>query len=337
MKAYRVENQFGIDSVVEASLDPEPVHPGSVRLQMKASTLNFRDLLMVKGHYNPKQPLPLVPLSDGVGAVVEVGEGVSRVKIGDRVSPLFARGWLGGEMDREVLKGTHGGPLDGTLREEMVIDEASVVKVPEHLTDVQAAALPCAGVTAWSALVTLGGVKAGDDVLLLGTGGVSIMALQFAKALGANVIITSSSDEKLERAKALGADHLVNYSADPKWGKTVRDLTGGRGVDHVVEVGGIGTLNQSLRAVRSNGTVSLIGVLAGNQADTSLLPVLMNNIRVQGVFVGHRQSFEAMNRCIAAHRIEPVVSDTFAVSEIRDALRLMEKSGHFGKIGLRWG
>ncbi len=336
MEAYRVDGEFGIDSIVEASLDPEPLLPGSVRLKMKAATLNYRDLLMVTGRYNPKQPLPLVPLSDGVGEVIEVGDGVTRLKVGDRVCPLFARGWLGGEMEAEVRKRTHGGPLDGTLREEMVIEAESAVAVPEHLTDVQAASLPCAGVTAWSALVTLGALKAGDDVLLLGTGGVSIMALQLAKALGARVIVTSSSDEKLARAKELGADEVVNYREDPNWGKTVRDRTGGRGVDHVVEVGGVGTLAQSLRAVRVNGTVSLIGVLAGNQADTSLLPVLMGNVRVQGVFVGHRQSFEAMNRCIAQHRIEPVVSHSLPVSEVRDALRLMERGGHFGKIALHW-
>lgn len=336
MKAYRVEEQFGIDSIVEADVAPEALVPGSVRLKMKAATLNYRDLLMVTGRYNPKQPLPLVPLSDGVGEVVEIGEGVSRVQVGDRVCPLFARGWLAGEMEPEVRKRTHGGPLDGTLREEMVIDEASLVHVPAHLSDAMAASLPCAAVTAWSALVTSGQIRAGDDVLLLGTGGVSIMALQLAKALGARVIVTSSSDEKLARAKALGADALVNYRDDPQWGKTVRELTNGRGVDHVVEVGGVGTLAQSLRAVRLNGTVSLIGVLAGTQANTSLLPVLMGNVRIQGVFVGHRQSFEAMNRCIEVHRIEPVVSETFPVSEVRDALRWMERGEHFGKIALTW-
>lgn len=334
MIAYRVEEGFGLENIKAAEVDPPPLRSHEIRLAIRATTLNYRDLLMVTGKYNPKQPLPFTPLSDGVGEVIEIGAAVKRVAIGDRVCPIFAPGWVAGEMDRSTLAHTLGGPVDGTLREQMVVAADSVVKVPNHLSDEQAAALPCAAVTAWSALVTLGQLKAGDDVLLLGTGGVSIFARQFAKAFGARVFITSSSDEKLEQAQNLGADHTLNYIADPSWGKTVRKLTDGRGVDHVVEVGGVGTMGQSLRAVRSNGQVSLIGILAGNTSDVSLLPVLMNNIRVQGVFVGHRQSFEAMNRCIDQHRIEPVVSMRFSADEVAAAFRAMESGKHFGKIAV---
>lgn len=334
MKVMQIQDAFGLDNLRLAERpQPEP-GPGQVLLRVGAASLNYRDLLMVRGHYNPRQPLPLIPCSDGAGEVVEVGEGVERVRPGQRVATLFAQKWLAGELTPERARSTLGGPLDGTLAEYMVLDAEGVVPIPDHFTDVQAATLPCAALTAWSALVTHGGVRAGDTVLLQGTGGVSLFALQFAVLLGARVILTSSSDAKLERARELGAWETLNYRTTENWGKSVRALTDGRGVDLVVEVGGAGTLEQSLQAVRHGGTISLIGVLSGVQAPLNILPVLMNQVRVQGVLVGHREGFEAMNRAIDAHRLEPIVDRTFALDQAPEALDYLASGRHFGKICL---
>ena len=336
MKAIEVP-EWGYGNLREVERpDPEP-GPGEVLLRMKGACLNFRDWLTVEGKYNPRQPLPLIPLSDGVGEVVEVGEGVTRFAIGDRVCPIFCQAWMGGEPTRDRLRSSLGGPLDGTLRELMVVPAESAVAVPEHLTDAEAATLPCAAVTAWSALSTLGGVRAGDRVLLQGTGGVSLFALQFAKLLGAQVMITSSSDEKLERATALGADHTLNYREVADWGKAARKWSGGVGVDHVVEVGGAGTLAQTMKAIRVGGTISLIGVLAGAREPLNILPILMNQVRVQGVLVGHRDSFEAMNRAIAAAQMRPVVDEVFDWREIGSAFEHLRDGKHFGKVSLTLG
>jgi len=336
MKAVVVENAFGLDNLALVERpEPEP-GPGQVVIKVKAASLNYRDLLMVQGFYNPRQPLPLVPLSDGVGEVVAIGAGVARVKTGDRVAGVFAQGWISGRPSRAKLLDTSlGGPLDGMLREYALLSAEGVVHVPEHLSDEEAATLPCAGLTAWSALVRHGNVKPGDVVLVLGTGGVSIFALQFAKLLGAAVIVTSSNNDKLERAKALGADHGVNYRENANWSKAVRELTGGEGVDHVIEVGGVGTLTQSMRAVRMGGTISLIGVLAGAETALNLTPLLMQDIRLQGVIVGHREGFEEMNRAIAAHALRPAIDRVFPLADSKSAFELMGSGGHFGKICIR--
>jgi len=305
-------------------------------IRVRATSLNFRDLMTVTGVYNPKQPLPLIPLSDGVGEVVAVGDGVTRVAVGDRVAGIFAQGWTAGEPALEKVRATTlGGPLDGMLSEYRALSQEGVVKVPDYLTDEEAATLPCAALTAWSALITHGQLKPGDTVLVQGTGGVSIFALQFAKAAGARVIITSGSDEKLERAKALGADEIINYRQAPDWDKAVREMTGGRGVDHVVEVGGVGTLAKSIRSVRFGGHISLIGVLSGRAGEIDIAPVLMQNIRVQGIIVGSREMFEAMNRALEQNQIRPVVDKIFALDETRQAFELMAQGGHFGKICIR--
>ena len=336
MRVCEVQEQFGIANL-KAAERPEPTPgAGELRLRMAAHSLNFRDLLMIKGQYNPRQPLPLIPLSDGVGRVEVVGAGVEGFAEGDRVCPIFTQDWIAGEVTKKALRTTLGGPLDGTLAEQMVVPASAAVKVPEYLSDEEAATLPCAAVTAWSALKVQGDVKAGDTVLLQGTGGVSIFALQFAKMLGAKVIITSSQDEKLERALALGADHGLNYRQEPKWGKAASKLTGRRGVDHVIEVGGAGTLEQSLAAVRPGGTISVIGVLAGVASPLNILPILMRNIRLQGVFVGHREGFEGLCRAMAQHEPRPVISHRFKVEQIGEALNLMAAGGHFGKITLSW-
>jgi NADPH:quinone reductase-like Zn-dependent oxidoreductase len=299
---------------------------------MKAASLNFRDLMMVKGLYNPRQPLPLIPCSDGVGVVSAVGEGVSRVKPGDRVATLFCQKWRSGAPDQIKLRTTLGGPLEGTLAQYMVLPEDGMVKVPEHLSDVEAATLPCAALTAWSALATQGEVGAGDTVLVQGTGGVSLFALQFAQALGARVIVTSSSDAKLEAVRKLGSWREINYVENPAWGKAARAFTGGVGVDHVVEVGGAGTLQQSLAAIRIGGQISLIGVLAGSSVKLDIVPIVMQNVRIQGLLVGSREGFEAMNRGIAQHQIRPVVDRVFPFEETREAFIYMAGARHLGKI-----
>lgn len=338
MKVVEIHESFGLENLrVTERPDPrsEDLLPGQVLLRMKAASLNYRDLLTVQGLYNPKQTLPLIPCSDGCGEVEAVGEGVTRVAPGDRVAPIFSQGWVAGEPTRDRMRSTLGGPLDGTLCERMVLDGAGVVKAPAHLSDEEVACLPCAAVTAWSALVTDGGVTAGDTVLVLGTGGVSIFALQIARLLGARTIVTSSSDEKLERAKELGAWQGINYVETPEWGKEVVQRNGGRGVDLVVEVGGAGTLTQSLDAVRMGGTIALIGVLAGIAADVQVTRILMNRVRIQGILVGDRDRFEAMNRALEAGEASPVVDRTFALDQTREALELMAEGGHFGKIAIR--
>jgi len=332
MRAWEIPGGFGLANLRLAErLDPQP-GPGQVLIRVRAAALNYRDLLTVQGTYNPKQKLPLIPCSDGAGEVVAVGEGVTRVKPGDRVCGIFAQRWLAGEPNREKLRSTLGGPLDGMLAELVVLHEDGVVPVPPHLTDEEAATLPCAGLTAWSALVTHGRLTAGDTVLLQGTGGVSLFALQLAQLLGVRALITSSSDEKLERARQLGAAGLINYRQKPEWSGAVRELTGGAGVDLVVEVGGAGTLEQSLRSVRLGGTVCLIGNLAGLVAQVSLALVFMQQVRLQGILVGHREGFEAMNRAITQHALRPVIDRTFPFEDARAAFELMAAGGHFGKI-----
>jgi NADPH:quinone reductase-like Zn-dependent oxidoreductase len=329
MRAVEIRGSFGLDhlEIVERP-DPAP-GPGRALVRLRAASLNYRDLLTVEGKYNPKLKLPLIPCSDGAGEVLAVGDGVTRVRPGDRVCGNFAQHWIAGEPKRERMRATLGGPLDGTLAELAVYDQEGLVKIPEHLTDEEASTLPCAAVTAWTCLQ---GLTAGDTVLLQGTGGVSIFALQLARLRGARVIITSSSDAKLARARELGATEGINYRETPDWGAKAKELTGGGGVDLVVEVGGAGTLGQSLKAVRMGGTISLIGNLAGNTVEISLPLIFMQHVRVQGILVGPRDSFEAMNRAIALHRLRPIVDRVFPLIDFRAAFEHMAAGGHFGKI-----
>ena len=330
MKAVQIE-RFGIDELAFNEIDrPTPI-AGEVLVRMRASSLNYRDLMMVEGTYNSRLKLPLVPFSDGAGEVVEVGEGVSRWKVGDRVCPIFMQGWVDGELDYSKSKSTLGGDLDGCLREYAAFNEAGLVRIPDHLSFEEAACLPCAGVTAWNALMVSGGLQKGDTVLCQGTGGVSLFALQFAKAVGAEVTITSSSNDKLERAKGLGAHHVINYREREDWDTVALELTNKRGVDHVVEIGGPGTLQRSMRAVKTGGHIAVIGVVAGKGEFTNV-PIFMKALKLIGVFVGSRVMFEDMNRFVTDKSIRPVVDSTFEFDQVRDALELMKSGGHFGKI-----
>jgi len=335
VKVIELRETFDLNHVVMGERpDPEP-GPGQLLLRIRAASLNYRDWLTVRGLYNPKQALPLVLCSDGVGEVMATGEGVERVKVGQRVVPAFAQSWISGRPTKSKLGSTLGGPLDGTLTQFMVVDAEGVVAVPEHLNDEEAATLPCAGVTAWNALTTPEPVRAGETVLVQGTGGVAIYALQLAQLCGARVIVTSSSDEKLERARALGAWKTLNYTSEPEWGKRARQLTDGIGVDRVIEVGGAGTLAQSLAAVRPGGQISLIGVLAGGESKLNIVPVLMQQIRIQGILVGSRELLESLVHAVGVHEMRPAISRIFPFEDARAALEHMASGAHFGKICVR--
>jgi NADPH:quinone reductase-like Zn-dependent oxidoreductase len=337
MRVMQLQEEWSLDNLSLAQR-PEP-SPGSgqVLLKMKAASLNYRDRVVARrGYGRLTGTLPLIPISDGVGEVVAVGEGVRRLAVGDRVCPIVQQSWISGPPTRERVTSTLGGPLDGVMAEYMALNEQSLVKVPPHLGDEEAATLPCAALTAWSAIVTEGGVKAGDTVLVQGTGGVSLFALQFAKLQGAYVIATSSSDGKLQRARDLGADEVINYITTPEWGKRAAEIVDGEGVDHVVEVGGAGTLPQSLRAVRAGGTLALIGVLSGLNVEISLGPIVTRQVRLQGISAGNRDGFEAMVRAVAQHTLRPVVDRVFAFDELRDALDYLASGAHMGKICIRF-
>ncbi len=335
MKVIELREQWSLDNLALGRRPRPKPGPGEVLLRMKAASVNYRDLVVARrGYGGLSGSLPLIPISDGVGEVAATGPGVSRVQPGDRVMPIIFQGWLGGELRREALATTLGGPLDGVMAEYMVLSEHALVKAPEHLSDEEAATLPCAALTAWSALVTQGAIKAGDRILLQGTGGVSLFALAFAKLHGAEVIITSSDDRKLKRALLLGADHGINYKTTPEWGRAAREVAGGEGLDHVVDVGGAETLPQALRAVRPGGRISLIGVLSGARADLAIGPVVTRNVRLQGVTVGHREGFEAMARAVHRHLLRPVVDRVFPFEELRAALDYLASGAHFGKICL---
>jgi NADPH:quinone reductase-like Zn-dependent oxidoreductase len=335
MKAYEYR-KFGLENLLMVERDRPRAAAQEVVVKFHAASLNYRDLLFAKGLYNPKARLPAVPLSDGAGEVVAVGEGVTRWRVGDRVCPILMQGWLEGECSAEKARtALGGGDLDGVLREYGAFHENGLVRIPEHLSFEEAATLPCAAVTAWNALIPVGNLKAGDTVLTLGTGGVSIFAVQFAKIHGARVIATSSSDEKLERVRKLGADETINYRKTPDWDKEVLRLTDGIGVNQVVEVGGAGTLPKSVQAARIGGLVAVIGVLAsGSGLDP--VRVLMKSLRVQGILVGSRRMFEEMNRAIILKRLRPVIDRTFAFEQAREALEYMASGSHFGKIVLKF-
>jgi NADPH:quinone reductase-like Zn-dependent oxidoreductase len=337
MKAYEVQ-QFGIENLASVERGELQLRPTDVLVKFRAASLNYRDLMVVTGTYNPRMKLPAVPLSDGAGEVAEVGEAVTKWKVGDRVMPIFAQQWIDGDTTQEKRRTSlgAGAQWDGVLREFGAFDETGLVRIPDHLSFEEAACLPCAGVTAWHALALSGRLKAGEAVLTLGTGGVSIFALQLAKLFGARVISTTGSDEKVERLRRLGADDVINYRSREDWDAAVMELTDKRGVDHVVEVGGSGTLAKSIASVRLGGHVAMIGALTG-PGNFNPITVFMKAVRLQGIFVGSRTMFEDMNRAIEVAKLKPVVDRVFDFAEAREAMNYMESGAHFGKVVIRIG
>lgn len=306
------------------------VRPGTVLVRMRAASLNFRDVLVVTGRYPRGQQETIIPLSDGAGEIVELGDGVEGFVVGDKVAPIFFQSWDRGPMHDNDSASALGGSIDGVAAEYSLFPSSGVIKVPNHLSYEEAACLPCAGLTAWNGLHGSSPVEAGDTVLTLGTGGVSIFALQLAQASGARVIVTSSSDEKLAKARGLGADHTVNYGSFPNWGAEVRQWTGGEGVDHVIETGGGGTLLQSIQATRRGGAIHIIGLIAPGEIDP--VHILLGGVTLRGTEVGSREMFEAMNRSISHSQIRPIIDRVFGYEELPDALHFLAEGSHFGKI-----
>ena len=331
MKAWRFLDGFGFENLKLAELpEPEPGY-GEAVVRVRACSLNFRDLVTAKGGYGRAVRTPLTPLSDGAGEVIAVGEGVTRVRTGDRVCGIFMQKWISGGPDDEKSASAMGGAINGMLAEQVCLNAEGLVHIPSHLSFEEAATLPCAAVTAWNALFRSGNLKPGETVVLQGTGGVSIFALQFAALAGARIIGTSSSDAKLERIQSMGVHQGINYKTTAEWDKPVREYTSGAGADHIVEVGGAGTLPLSIKAVRRGGHIALIGVLSG-QGEIDPRPILLKSIRLQGIYVGSREMFEEMNRAIALAGIRPVIDRVFSFEEPVAAMRYMESGAHFGKV-----
>jgi NADPH:quinone reductase-like Zn-dependent oxidoreductase len=331
MKAYEVRETTGLDGLVlnSSRADPQPA-PGQFLVRMRAAALNYRDQGVIKGAYGYTK-FPLIPLSDGAGEVVAAGDGVMQFKPGDRVTSTFFVNWTGGRMPADASRNSLGGMVDGVLAEYALLHETGAIRIPGNLSFDEAATLPCAALTAWNAVVETGQIKAGETIAVLGTGGVSCFALAFAKMHGAYTFLTSSSEEKLTRAKTMGADALINYRSQPDWDQEILKQTGGTGVDLVIEVGGAGTLERSMNAVRPGGTICVIGALAGAGA---INPRMINRkaIRLQGIHVGSRDMFHVMNRAVALHRLKPAIDKIFSFSDAKAAYLYQQSGKHFGKI-----
>ncbi|HEX6126853.1 MAG TPA: NAD(P)-dependent alcohol dehydrogenase [Pyrinomonadaceae bacterium] len=336
MKAYEVQ-KFGIDDLALVERDESRPSTGEVLVRFHAASLNFRDLMVVSGTYNPRMKLPAVPLSDGAGEVIEIGEGVTKWKAGDRVMPIFAQRWIDGQTSEEKRRTSlgAGAQWDGVLRESGVFNEEGLVRISDHLSYEEASTLPCAALTAWHALAVSGDLKAGQTVLTLGTGGVSIFALQLAKAFGARVLSTTGSDEKIDKLREIGADEVINYKDREDWDTAVLELTNKGGVDHVVEVGGAGTLAKSLNAVRLGGHIAMIGALTG-PGNFNPITVFMKAVRLQGIFVGSRSMFEDMLRAVEVTSLRPVIDRVFAFADARQAMHYMQSGAHFGKVVIKF-
>jgi len=336
MKAYTTLGD-GIDALKISELPvPEP-EADEILVRMTAASLNYRDLLVVKGIGGWKPPAPRIPVSDGVGRIIAVGSSVSRLKKGYSVAAIFLPKWLDGELTAEKDVISLGGAVaDGVLAEYVVFKEEAVLKIPVNLSELEAATLPVAALTAWHAVTRRSRVQSGETVVIQGTGGVSLFAAQFVHALGGRAIVTSSSDEKLEKVKALGASATINYKRFPAWEEKVLELTEGLGADHIIEVVGGENLNRSLTAVKVSGTISFIGLIAGLSAPINTYQFVAKNVRIHGIETGSREMFEEMNRFIESNRLKPVIDRTFAFDEVREALKYLESGAHFGKVGIRF-
>ncbi len=333
MKVMEISGGWGTENIRPATRPNPEAGPGEVVVAMKAISINPRDHVVVTGGYGRHARLPLVPLCDGAGTIVDIGLGVVNLAEGDLVCPTYSRTWPHGIISREVYPGALGMAVDGTAQELFLSPAAAVIHAPKHLEAREAASLPCSAVTAWNAVVEQGRVRADDRILIQGTGSVALFALQFAKTHGAQTIVTSSSDEKLEFARRLGADHTINYTSSPDWHKVVRDTTDGDGVDNIIEVGGAGTLARSLACVAPGGTISVIGILSGVSGEINLGPMVTRNIRLQGITVGGADMFGNMVRAMEHHQIRPVIENKgFSFEDLGAALAALPKGGHFGKV-----
>jgi alcohol dehydrogenase len=335
MRAYRFDSFGGLDELrMREEADPQPQR-GEVLVRVRAVSLNFRDIAMLRGRY-PRRCVPgLIPVSDAAGEIVAIGEGVEAFKEGDRVIGAFHPRWFGGEMPSTIASDSYGAESDGWLCELKAISQEAVVRLPDGLSDEEASTLPCAGLTAWTALAGPAPIRAGHTVLVQGSGGVSIFALQLARAVGATVIATTSSAAKADRLKALGAADVVNYAEDPQWGKAVRALSGGRGVDRVVEVGGPGTIAQSLRAVALGGEIASIGFLSTENPGIDFFQLKTSGASFRNITVGDRAGLLDLNRAVAATGLKPIVDRVFAFDEAREAFSHLESGGHLGKVVIR--
>ena len=334
MRAYHLPGPTGIESLKAADIPMPKPGRGQVLVKVHACSLNYRDLAIASGNYRMGSKPDLIPLSDGAGEVVETGADVTRVKAGDRVASCFFQRWIGGEPGNAAAPSALGGAIDGMLAEYVVLEEGGVVHIPAHLNYDEAATLPCAAVTAWHALMVHGGLIAGRTILVQGTGGVSIFGLQIARMMGANIIATSSSDAKLQRAKAMGATHTINYKTTPDWDKAAMELTGGAGVDQVVEVGGAGTFAKSIGAIKPGGKISMIGVLSGG-AEINPMMIMGKRANIQGISVGSTQMFEALNAAFSANGVKPVIDKTFGFDETKAAFAHLKGASHFGKVVIK--
>ncbi|WP_340239525.1 zinc-dependent alcohol dehydrogenase family protein [Sulfitobacter pontiacus] len=333
MRVFQIEGDWGFDNLTLTERDEPSCGPGQVIVEMRVASLNSRDLIVPeRGYGRATGELPLIPVSDGMGEIIEVGSGVTRVAVGDRVCPTYFQNWTAGAPSPERFASALGGPLDGVMADRICLSAEGVVRVPDYLTDAEAATLPCAALTAWSAVVTHGQTRAGDKLLVQGTGSVALFALVFAKMQGAHVTVISSSDEKLAKVSEMGADATINYHSEEDWARASRSITADRGgYDNIIELGGAKTLPLSLRAVRPGGTLSMIGVLSGLNIEASLGPIVARQVRLQGVTIGHRDGFEAMLRAMAQHEVRPVLGQTFKFEHLKEALTHLRAGGHFGK------
>ena len=334
MQAWEIISGDGVDALNLNEREIPIPSPGQVRVRMNANSINYRDLITIEGAGARKLPFPTIPNSDGAGVVTAIGKGV-KLQEGDRVTSCFFEEWTAGEIGASVMASALGGARQGVLAEEVVLPEHGVIPTPTSLTDEEAATLPCAALTAWHALTLPRPVKAGETVLLLGTGGVSVFAQQFCSIMGAQTIVTSSSDDKLKKMKALGASEIINYQTNPEWDAIVLELTGGSGVDRVVEVGGPGTFDRSVNAVRVGGIIGLIGVLTGVSGATNPTPIMAKSVTVKGIYVGSRAMFADMNRAIETHKLKPVIDQIFDFKDARSAYHTMRGAKHFGKLVIK--
>jgi len=333
MRVFQIEGDWGFDHLTLTERDEPRPGRGEVLIAMRRASLNARDLIVPeRGYGRATGELPLIPVSDGVGEVIDIGDGVTRVAVGDRVCPTYFQNWTSGAPSPARFASSLGGPLDGVMAERVCLTEDGVVKLPDYLSDDEAATLPCAALTAWSAVATLGKTRPGEKMLIQGTGGVALFALAFAKLHGAHVTVISSSDEKLSRVQAMGADATINYREVEDWARASRAITADRGgYDQIIELGGEATLPLSLRAIRPGGTISLIGVLSGLNLNASLGAIVTRQVRLQGVTVGHRDGFAAMLSAMVQHEVHPVLGETFAFDELKPAMEHIRQGDKFGK------